>query len=183
MMTKLKQPTKQIIIDAAIELFNTNGYRGTTIRDIAKRANVNIANISYYFSGKQGLLEACVTDFFETYLLIYENGTNLHDVVYDVLAFQSSCPKLTRFVWREMTLDSQLSREVISYYLMKERYYLRRLVADEFLIIQLKSLLMMPYLNSQYVMKVWGIHPHDPYFLRKYSELVHKWLEQQLVFQ
>ncbi|MED4214161.1 TetR family transcriptional regulator, partial [Priestia megaterium] len=40
--------TKQKVIDAAISLFNTKGYDGTSVRDIAKRADVNVANISYY---------------------------------------------------------------------------------------------------------------------------------------
>ncbi|MGQ0418773.1 TetR family transcriptional regulator, partial [Bacillus sp. HC-Mk] len=57
--------TKQKVIDAAISLFNTKGYDGTSVRDIAKRADVNVANISYYFAGKQGLLEQLITDFLE----------------------------------------------------------------------------------------------------------------------
>lgn len=50
--------TKQKVIDAAISLFNTKGYDGTSVRDIAKRADVNVANISYYFAGKQYSIRA-----------------------------------------------------------------------------------------------------------------------------
>lgn len=56
--------TKEKIFNTAIALFHTKGYKGTTIRAIAASAKVNSANISYYFNGKQGLLEACFIRFF-----------------------------------------------------------------------------------------------------------------------
>lgn len=50
---------KQIeIIVAAERLFAEEGFDGTSVRDIAKAANVNIAMISYYFGSKEKLLEA-----------------------------------------------------------------------------------------------------------------------------
>lgn len=50
---------KQIeIIIAAERLFAEEGFDGTSVRDIAKAANVNIAMISYYFGSKEKLLEA-----------------------------------------------------------------------------------------------------------------------------
>ena len=42
-----------------------------------------------------------------------------------ILHFQSENHKLARFVWREVTIDSQVSREIISSYLMKERFFSR----------------------------------------------------------
>lgn len=44
------------ILDAAEELFAKNGFIGTSVRDIAKLAQVNIAMISYYFGSKDKLL-------------------------------------------------------------------------------------------------------------------------------
>lgn len=50
---------KQIqIITAAEELFAGKGFDGTSVRDIAQTANVNLAMISYYFGSKEKLLEA-----------------------------------------------------------------------------------------------------------------------------
>lgn len=46
------------IIDAAEKLFATNGFDGTSVRDIAQEAGVNIAMISYYFGSKEKLMEA-----------------------------------------------------------------------------------------------------------------------------
>ena len=50
---------KQIqIIEEAEKLFAEKGFNGTSVRDIAKNAEVNLAMISYYFGSKDKLLEA-----------------------------------------------------------------------------------------------------------------------------
>ena len=50
---------KQIqIIKTAERLFSTTGFDGTSVRDIADEAGVNIAMISYYFGSKEKLMEA-----------------------------------------------------------------------------------------------------------------------------
>ena len=46
------------ILGKAEELFAARGYEGTTVRDIADAAGVNLAMISYYFGSKEKLLEA-----------------------------------------------------------------------------------------------------------------------------
>ena len=52
---------KQIqILRVAETLFAEKGFDGTSIRDIAKEANINIAMVSYYFGSKEQLLEAII---------------------------------------------------------------------------------------------------------------------------
>ncbi|CAN5507474.1 TetR family transcriptional regulator [soil metagenome] len=46
------------IISTAEELFAAQGFEGTSVRDIAEAAGINIAMISYYFGSKEKLLEA-----------------------------------------------------------------------------------------------------------------------------
>ncbi|WP_212005442.1 TetR/AcrR family transcriptional regulator [Chitinophaga sp. HK235] len=46
------------IITVAEKLFAEKGFHGTSVRDIAQEADVNIAMISYYFGSKDKLLEA-----------------------------------------------------------------------------------------------------------------------------
>lgn len=195
---------KQSIIEAAIELFTTKGFKGTTIRDIAGRARLNSANISYYFQGKQGLLEACLVSFFEPYLSLLEKENKkvawedpeicFHRAIRKILVFQSDHHLLTRFVWREITIDSQISREIISSYLMKERYYFKELTSAvigehhsalpvSMIIIQLKGMLSTPFLNSHYISEVWGMHPKEPYFIEKYYESIIDWLQEALKVQ
>jgi AcrR family transcriptional regulator len=52
---------KQIqILQVAEALFAEKGFDGTSIRDIAKEAKINIAMISYYFGSKEQLLESII---------------------------------------------------------------------------------------------------------------------------
>jgi AcrR family transcriptional regulator len=52
---------KQIqILQVAESLFAEKGFDGTSIRDIAKEAKINIAMISYYFGSKEQLLESLI---------------------------------------------------------------------------------------------------------------------------
>jgi len=57
---------KQIkILEIAEKLFAENSFDGTSIRQISKEADINIAMISYYFGSKEKLLKA---------LLLYRMG-------------------------------------------------------------------------------------------------------------
>ena len=50
---------KQVqIMETAEILFAEKGFNGTSVRDIAEKANVNLAMVSYYFGSKDKLLEA-----------------------------------------------------------------------------------------------------------------------------
>ena len=51
---------KTHIIEAAIELFAEKGFEGTSIRDLATKADVNVAMINYYFGSKEKLFECMV---------------------------------------------------------------------------------------------------------------------------
>jgi AcrR family transcriptional regulator len=51
--------SKQLqIIEVAERLFADKGFAGTSVRDIAQEANVNVSMISYYFGSKEKLIEA-----------------------------------------------------------------------------------------------------------------------------
>ncbi|MGA3852030.1 TetR/AcrR family transcriptional regulator [Bacillus pumilus] len=196
--------TKDRIIEAAIRLFNQKGFSGTSVREIAKEANVNVAHISYYFQGKGGLLEQLVSDFYEGYIHMIESHIHhmetrhakecLLHVVFDILSYQHKHRQLTRFVYREVTIDSTLIREIMSTYLTKEKYLFQLIIEKgksthviceqlsiSSFMIQLKSLLMMPYLQPQYLMEVLYLNPNEPYFYQMYfkelSRSLHHLLE------
>jgi len=56
--------TKEKILETAAELFAEKGFDGTSVRDIAKAAEVNLAAINYHFKNKENLylatfMESC----------------------------------------------------------------------------------------------------------------------------
>ena len=52
---------KQIRILTVVEkLFSELGFDGTSLRQIAKEADINIAMVSYYFGSKEKMLESLI---------------------------------------------------------------------------------------------------------------------------
>lgn len=67
-------------MEAAEMLFADNGFNGTSVRDIAEKANVNLAMISYYFGSKDKLLEAIFEHRGESTMLVLEDLANNKDL-------------------------------------------------------------------------------------------------------
>lgn len=66
--------SKQIeILNVSLKLFAEKGFDGTSIRDIAKAADINVAMVSYYFGSKEKLLEAIVLYRVSGFRMILEN--------------------------------------------------------------------------------------------------------------
>lgn len=194
--------TKQKIIDAAVFLFNTQGFDGTSVRDIARKADVNAANISYYFSGKQGLREFLVTNFLESYIRVLEVGferlstlspkETLFAIVDNILLYQSDNRHLSRFFYREISLDSILIREIMTTYFIREKYYFYTIIQSgieqrqfrklpfPIFMAQLKGMISVPYLYSQYVSEVLHTFPSERYFVETYRKEVKEWLNQTI---
>lgn len=66
------------ILNVAEELFASKGFEGTSVRDIAQKAEVNVAMISYYFGSKEKLLQSLILNRTEQTGLILEGLS--HDV-------------------------------------------------------------------------------------------------------
>lgn len=72
-MKSKKRNTKQQIYKAAVTLFSRYGFSAVSIRDIAKKAEVNSSMISYYYRGKIGILKAVVEMFLDNCITMVKN--------------------------------------------------------------------------------------------------------------
>lgn len=194
--------TKQNIKNSAAFLFNTKGFAGTSVREIANRAKTNVSNISYYFDNKAGLLEHLVSTYFESYIALIDQAYNelenrsarecLILVIRGIMNYQKDNRHLTRFVLREITLDSTLIREIMTTYMTKEKYYLQAIfetgihqrefktIPIPYIIMQLKGMLSMPYLYPQYMAEVLHIMPYEMYVAEQYSREIEKWVNHTI---
>ncbi len=58
---EMRQRSEEKILNAALELFATNGYKNTAISEIAKKAEISKGLMYNYFDSKKALLRAIVT--------------------------------------------------------------------------------------------------------------------------
>src|SRR5690349_25098333 len=78
--TKTKQADKRAaIIDAATNLFTTEGYETTTIAEVAKKAGVAVGTVYLYFKNKQEILYS-VKDDWEADFARLMSQANLNDI-------------------------------------------------------------------------------------------------------
>jgi TetR/AcrR family transcriptional regulator len=59
----LPEDTRERLIAVAKTLFAAKGFNGTTVKDLAEAAGVNISLVSYHFGGKEGLFRTCLETF------------------------------------------------------------------------------------------------------------------------
>lgn len=194
--------TKQKVMDAASMLFFQKGFHGTSIRDIAEKANVNVSLISYYFKSKQGLLEYVITAYYEEYLDRLESTIEklhtqdaldkLKALITAIIQYKQTNHQLTGFIQRELSLDSVFVREVTVTYLAKENHFLSdyfflfmqssriKKAYHPYFFMQLKGMLITPYVMQH----EWKHHVvgegSEALFIKNYAETIHHWLDYLL---
>ncbi|GEN51785.1 MULTISPECIES: forespore capture DNA-binding protein RefZ [Halobacillus] len=155
--------TRDKVLDVACRLFYSQGFNGTSVRDIAKAANVNVSLIHYYFKSKQGLFESLAVSYFEPYLEMLENEEpsegeyRLNQLVKKILHYKQSNYQLSCLLNRELTLNTTFAREMLVTYLAKENHLLTQILFDKnshidvtfkekLCLLQLKGLLNAPFM-------------------------------------
>ena len=121
--------TREAILDAAIEAFTQHGYAGTTIRGVARAAEVDPALVMHFFTSKDGLFDAALrhggmpvrqlTDVLDgpledigerladRYLALWEDpviGPRIRAVVTSVAASPAAAAILKHFMLHELAL-------------------------------------------------------------------------------
>lgn len=71
--------TKEILLQAAIKVFAANGYHGSSIADIAKKAKVSKALFYHYFQSKNDLLVIFAKQRLEEWTPLIENLETIKD--------------------------------------------------------------------------------------------------------
>lgn len=142
------------------------------------------------------MLEYAITQYYEIYLQKLEeviretescsNIDRLKKVIFFIIQYKQENLQLTCTIHRELSLDSVFVREMTVTYLAKENHYLSTLfynilekdISDkEFLFMQLKGMLITPYLlHNEWKYRVIGDYSHH-IFVEKYSRKVNQWLE------
>jgi TetR/AcrR family transcriptional regulator, regulator of cefoperazone and chloramphenicol sensitivity len=90
--------------DAALVLFGEHGYRGTSIRDVARAAGVSPGLVQHHFGSKAGLREACDAHVLATLRATSEQKLEREEFDADFVAvlYETSQP-VVRYIARGLT--------------------------------------------------------------------------------
>src|SRR5436309_9515491 len=55
----------KLVLDSALRLFSTRGYRGTSVRDIAEAAGVSTGNLYHHFPDKEAIFRTLLDEYRE----------------------------------------------------------------------------------------------------------------------
>ena len=120
----MENTPKKKLIKHAQKLFLDKGPDGTSIREIANSAGVNISAISYYFSGKDGLYRACIEDFGLETLSFVEKvlvspadfadfKKRLSSFTEHIFEIYTQRPELVRLVFKELQRDESKGPTIV----------------------------------------------------------------------
>ncbi|PVH27699.1 TetR family transcriptional regulator C-terminal domain-containing protein [Pararhodobacter oceanensis] len=68
MTTRIQRRNRGLILDAALEVFSANGFRGATLDQIAAVAGLSKPNILYYFDSKERMHNALLEGLLDVWL-------------------------------------------------------------------------------------------------------------------
>ena len=66
--TRIQTEKREAILEAALDIFSTHGFRGSTIDQVADAAGMSKPNLLYYFKGKEDIHETLIHRLLDTWL-------------------------------------------------------------------------------------------------------------------
>ena len=66
--SRIQRQNRATILEAALNVFSTHGFRGATLDQIAQDAGISKPNILYYFDGKEAIHIALLSQLLDAWL-------------------------------------------------------------------------------------------------------------------
>lgn len=119
--------TKQKLLDAALEAFSENGFKGTSTRDIAERAGVHHPLITYHFRNKDQLWRSAAKYVFNDFMAAisaareeYEDDCpkkRMASMIGVYVRYAARHPALHKIILQESSHPSQRLDWLVEHYL------------------------------------------------------------------
>lgn len=94
--TRIQEANEEKILDAALEVFSTYGFRGATVDQIAAKAGMTKPNLLYYFRRKEDIYLAVLRRTLEMWLQPLEHLGDTGDPAAEITAYIDRKLELSR---------------------------------------------------------------------------------------
>jgi TetR/AcrR family transcriptional regulator len=113
--------TRERVLVAALALFAERGYRGTSLRDIARRIGIKAPSLLHHFPSKQQLYLAVLDSIFEgmeeaANRVLMGRGSRQHRMraaIAGSIDFIARHPDWVRLLWKEIGDESGVGRQLL----------------------------------------------------------------------
>ena len=102
--TRIQAKNSETILEAALEVFSAQGFRGATLDQIAEVAGLSKPNLLYYFPSKEAMHRALLTRMLDTWLDPLREMDARGDPVEEILGYVRRKIELSRDFPRESRL-------------------------------------------------------------------------------
>ena len=150
--SRIQRQNRATILEAALNVFSTHGFRGATLDQIAQDAGISKPNILYYFDGKEAIHIALLSQLLDAWL----------DPLRRLNAEGEPREELMRYIRRKLQMSREFPRE--------SRLFANEIVQgapriEGFLSGELRALVDEKATVLQTWMDAGKIEPLDPYHL------------------
>lgn len=132
----MRRNTKDLIFEAAVDLFSKKGFHGTSMRDISKDVGIKESSLYNHYSGKKAIMESILKYQIESFqgsassldelkATMPETSDPVEFWLAGVMAFVKTQPPLvepiSRIIINEMFLNSQCREFVLTSYFAAQK--------------------------------------------------------------
>lgn len=103
-LTRIQRRNREVILNAALEVFSTHGFRGATLDQIAKAAQLSKPNLLYYFPSKEAIHVELLAGLMDTWLDPLREMNPDGNPVDEILAYVDRKLEMSRLYPRESRL-------------------------------------------------------------------------------
>ncbi len=160
--TRIQTENRGKILEAALEVFSRDGFRGATVDRIAEAAGMSKPNLLYYFAGKEEIYRTLLEGLLETWLdplrEMDPDGEPLREIrgyLRRKLEMARDYPRESRLFAGEMLRGAPLLEPVL-------KGELRELVEEKAMIIRgwIKNKKLAPHDPKHLIFAIWATTQH-----------------------
>lgn len=119
--TRIQKKNRAAILEAALNVFSSHGFRGSTVDQIAAESGLSKPNLLYYFPSKEAIHTELLSGLLETWLAplhdLDENGDPLEELLSYIrrkLQMSQELPRESRLFANELVQGAPRIHEALS---------------------------------------------------------------------
>lgn len=102
--TRIQEEKRELILEAALEVFSAHGFRGATIDQIAEAAGMSKPNLLYYFRRKEDVHQTLIARLLDTWLQPLRELDDIGDPLTEIRSYIRRKLEMARDFPRESRL-------------------------------------------------------------------------------